>query len=80
MNTKLTLRLDERLIRRAKRYSRQRGKSVSQLVADFFRLIEGEEEMAGAEFTPRVSALVGSLRGVEVTEEEYRRHLEGKHL
>jgi hypothetical protein len=80
MNTKLTLRLDERLIRNAKRYSRRRGKSVSQLVADFFRLIEGDEEIAGAELTPRVRALIGSLRGVDVTEDDYRRHLEEKYL
>ncbi|MFN2115050.1 MAG: DUF6364 family protein [Anaerolineae bacterium] len=80
MNTKLTLRLEERLIRNAKHYSRQRGKSLSQLVADFFRLIEGEEEAAETEISPRVRALIGSLRGIDLTEEDYRRHLEEKHL
>jgi len=80
LNTKLTLRLEERLIRNAKHYSRQRGKSLSQLVADFFRLIEGEEEAAETEISPRVRALIGSLRGIDLTEEDYRRHLEEKHL
>ena len=80
MNTKLTLRLEERLIRNAKHYSHQRGKSLSQLVADFFRLIEGEEEAAETEISPRVRALIGSLRGIDLTEEDYRRHLEEKHL
>jgi hypothetical protein len=80
MNTKLTLRLDERLIRNAKRYSRRTGKSVSQLVADFFQLIEADEEVPGTELTPRVRALLGSLRGACVTEEDYRRHLEEKYL
>jgi hypothetical protein len=36
MQTKLTLRLHERLIRRAKAYARRRGKSLSQIVSDFF--------------------------------------------
>ncbi|MBE0418315.1 MAG: hypothetical protein IBX63_11175 [Coriobacteriia bacterium] len=39
MGTKLTLRLDEDLIRRAKRHSARSGKSVSRLVADYFALI-----------------------------------------
>lgn len=79
MNTKLTLRLDERLIERAKRYSDQSGKSVSQLVADYFALIETDEPIAGTELTPRVRAMIGSLKGATVTEEDYRRHLEEKY-
>lgn len=78
--TRLTLRLDEHLIRKAKRHSRRKGKSVSQLVADFFRLIEDDEEIAGPELNPRVRELIGSLRGVDVTEDDYRRHREEKHL
>lgn len=79
MYTKLTLRLDDRLIRRAKRYSDRAGKSVSQLVADYFALIESEEAVSGTELTPRVRSLIGSLRGASVDEEDYRRHLEEKY-
>ena len=39
MGTKLTLRIDECLIKKAKAYSAKRGKSVSSMVADFFRLL-----------------------------------------
>ena len=35
MNTKLTLRLDEELIKSAKIHASQYGKSVSQMVADW---------------------------------------------
>ncbi len=80
MNTKLTLRLDEQLIDRAKRYSRRSGKSVSQLVADYFALIDAEETIPGTELTPHVRAMLGSLKGASVTEEDYRLHLEEKHL
>lgn len=79
MNTKLTLRLDDRLIEKAKRFSRRSGKSVSQLVADYFALIEGDEPIAGTELTPRVRAMIGSLKGASVTEQDYRRHLEHKY-
>ncbi len=79
MNTKLTLRLDDRLIDRAKRYSERSGKSVSQLVADYFALIDADEPVAGAEITPRVRAMIGSLKGATVTEADYRRHLEDKY-
>ena len=47
MNTKLTLRLDDQLILKAKRYSDRSGKSVSQLVADYFSLIDADEEIPG---------------------------------
>ena len=36
MQTKLTLRLEEELIRKAKRFSKKSGKPVSRLVAEFF--------------------------------------------
>jgi hypothetical protein len=79
MNTKLTLRLDDELINRAKRYSDRSGKSVSQLVADYFALIETDEPIPGTELTPRVRSMIGSLKGASTTEEDYRRHLEEKH-
>lgn len=79
MNTKLTLRLDDGLIDKAKRYSRRSGKSVSQLVADYFALIDTEESTPGIELTPRVRAMIGALKGATVTEEDYRRYLEEKY-
>ncbi|HZC00332.1 MAG TPA: DUF6364 family protein, partial [Gammaproteobacteria bacterium] len=38
MQTKLTLRLDKKLIEAVKRYAEISGKSLSQLVADYFSL------------------------------------------
>jgi hypothetical protein len=78
MNTKLTLRLDERLITRAKKYSERMGKSVSQLVADYFALIGANEDFSDAELTPLVRSMIGSLKGARVTKADYRRHLEEK--
>ena len=79
MQTKLTLRLDEDLIRRVKRYSTKSGKSVSRLVADYFSLIEASQSPMDNDLTPRVRSLLGALADTGVKEEDYRRHLEAKH-
>jgi hypothetical protein len=79
MTTKLPLRLDRNLIRRAKSHSRRSGKSVSALVADFFALLTEERPPEQPTLTPRVRALIGALKGATVTEEDYRNHLVEKH-
>ena len=78
MQTKLTLRLDAQLIERAKTHARNRGKSVSQMVADYFALLGQEDphEM----LPPLTRSLRGALRGAPIDEDEYHRHLEEKYL
>jgi hypothetical protein len=80
MQTKLTLRLDDWLIRKAKRFSRKTGKSVSRIVADYFEKLDAPspDEMEG--ITPKVASLKGILKGAGTREEEYHRYLEEKHL
>ncbi len=78
MNTKLTLRLDDRLIASAKRHSAESGRSISQLVADFFALIE--LEAGDIEATPRVRSLRGVLAGSGLGVSDYKRHLDEKYL
>jgi len=83
MNIKLTLRLDEDLIQKAKRYSDASGKSLSKLVADYFALIETARDEDRGALPPKVRALFGALvpasGGAASDEREYRRHLEEKH-
>ena len=82
MQTKLTLRLEQRLIRRAKAYARRTGKSVSELVADFFGRLEAPAEEAPPRVTaqsPAVQSLVGALAGTRVDASDYRAHLAEKH-
>ena len=66
MNTKLPLRLDDRLIASAKRHSAESGKSVSPLVADFFALIDAQDK--NVDITPRVRSLRGVLAGSAAAE------------
>jgi hypothetical protein len=80
VNAKLTLRLDDDLIRSAQRYSAKSGKSLSQLVADyFFTLIDAREGSAYGELTPRVRSLLGALSGAPADERDYLRDLEDRH-
>jgi len=79
MPTKLTLRLDERLIRRAKAYARRRGKSLSQIVTDFFVGLDEPGEEKALPRSPAVRSLTGALAGGQVSEEEYHAYLERKH-
>jgi hypothetical protein len=82
MQTKLTLRLEQRLIRRAKAYARRTGKSVSELVADFFGRLEAPADEATprvAAQSPAVQSLVGGLAGARLDEADHRAHLAEKY-
>lgn len=91
MKTKLTLRLDDAVVARAKAYAAARGTSVSGLVEDYFRLVAAEPGGGGghgpsgdaddwrASLPPITRSLVGIAEGVDVTEEDYKRYLEEKH-
>ena len=80
MNTKLTLRMEEKLIDKAKSYAKRSGKSVSQLVADFFSVLETTHKGKTDELSPKVRSLKGVLKGSSVTGKGYKKHLEEKYL
>ena len=80
MQTKLTLRLDDELIERAKKYGKRTGRSVSQMVADYFSLLEQDEVDEAGELTPIVVSLKGSLREVEVDARDVTRQQVERHL
>lgn len=78
MKTKLTLRLEKEVIKRAKEYSANKGESVSQVVEKFFKVLS--EEKAGEKLTPTVKKLKGLLKGLDIEESEYKKYLEEKYL
>ncbi len=80
MNKKLTLRLDDHLIESAKEYSAKTGKSVSKIVSDFFVIIKNEKLKKSSPVTPTVQSLKGILKDSQFTENDYRNHIEEKHL
>jgi len=80
MKNKLTLRLDEDLIEKAKQHAREKGTSVSRLVADYFTLIGKKHSSSKDELPPLTASLSGIMKDTEVTEEDYKRYLTDKHL
>jgi hypothetical protein len=74
---KLTLSVDERVIRRAHRYSRRHNTSISKLVTSFLSQL-GSDEEGLKRFSPTVERLRGILPP-ETSVTQYRDHLERKH-
>ena len=79
MQTKLTLRLDDRLIRRAKAYAQRSDKSLSELVADLFARLQAPTQDEAEPQSPAVRSLAGALGGKNVDREDYRAYLAHKH-
>ena len=79
MDTKLTLRLEDSLIRRAKQEAVRRGKSVSQMVSDYFNSFGNEVSVKKTAPPPLTSSLAGLLKGSRLVEADYKKHLMEKH-
>ncbi|MDD2851991.1 MAG: DUF6364 family protein [Desulfuromonadaceae bacterium] len=79
MQTKLTLRLEDHLIEQAKSYALHSGKSVSQLVAEYFRLLASEKKDVAVPTAPITQSLRGLLRESSLDENDYKKYLEEKH-
>ena len=80
MQTKLTLRLDDDVIDKAKKIARKRGKSLSKLVAEYFNHISAKEPESEDELSPIVKSIYGSLHGAGINDNDYKKHLEEKYL
>jgi hypothetical protein len=78
MQTKLTLRLDDRLIEQAKSYAAHTGKSLSQIVADYFKLLTANKRESISSSTPITQSLRGLLRGSKIDEKDYKKYLDQK--
>jgi leucyl-tRNA synthetase len=69
MNTKLTIKLNERVIEKAKDYAKQNGTSLSKLVEHYFDSI-ANESMVEEEITPLVKSLTGIVPHISEKEEK----------
>lgn len=76
MQSKLTLRMEDAVIRKAKRLSRRRGESVSKIISDY--ITEQGEELDMEELPPVTSSMVAVL-SPEAEEADYKRYLEKKY-
>lgn len=78
MQTKLTLRLEAAVIKRAKRYAKNSGKSLSQMVSEYFEHLE-RPRMPVKKLGPITHKLKGALLKSGVDETDYRSYQEQKY-
>jgi hypothetical protein len=61
MDAKLTLNIDKDVARRAKVYAKKEGRSLSDLVENYLKLLTKNSTIEDSEYSPRVKALLGSV-------------------
>lgn len=82
MTTKLTLTLDDKVIKGAKRYAKASGRSVSELVESYFKSLTALNEVQADELSPSIRSLMGSFKAPadfdykKVLKDEKRRKFE----
>jgi hypothetical protein len=64
MNTKLTLTIEHELIAQAKKYAKNKGRSLSDLVENYFKVLTKTSgtKSDSIEISPKVKALMGSIK------------------
>lgn len=81
MTTKLTLTVEESIIKKAKSYAKQTGRSLSELIEKYLETLT-EEHPEQKEISPKLKRLVGSVKlPTDFNEKkELINYLENKHL
>jgi hypothetical protein len=62
MDSKLTLNVDKDLARKAKTYARNRGRSLSDLVESYFKILTSKSDDSEFDLTIKVKSLLGSIK------------------
>jgi len=75
MNSKLTLLLDDKVIKKAKDYSKTNKTSLSKLVEEYFRLLSEIKNKRTLKTATIVSEIAGILKGAQVSEDDYTDYL-----
>jgi hypothetical protein len=78
MDTKLTLKLDDRIIRSAKEYAQTNNKSLSKLVELYFKNLVSENGEK-AKYSPLVEELSGVIAEKDLRNLDYVGYLEKKY-
>jgi replicative DNA helicase len=62
MNTKLTLTIEQSIIEKAKKYASGKGRSLSDIIENYLKIITKEEQKKEVELTPIVKSLKGTFK------------------
>lgn len=61
MDAKLTLNIDKDVAHKAKVYAKNEGRSLSDLVENYLKLLTKNSTVEDSEYSPRVKSLLGSI-------------------
>ncbi len=83
MDAKLTLNVDKDIANKAKKYAKSKGRSLSDLVEDYLKLLTRDMEISEQEVSPKVKSILGSIQVPddfdykrELTEQLLKKHLD----
>ncbi len=62
MNTKLTLTIEQSLIEKSKQYAKGKGRSLSDIIENYLKVIIKEDSVKVIDSTPITSSLKGSFK------------------
>lgn len=62
MNTKLTLTVEQQIIEQAKKYAKKRGRSLSNIVENYLKVLTKDKDDSEIEITPLVKSLSGVFK------------------
>ena len=62
MNTKLTLTIEQKIIEKAKKYAKEKGRSLSDIIENYLKIITKEVSQTDVEITPITKSLKGSFK------------------
>ena len=83
MNTKLTLTIEQEIIKRAKDYAKEKNRSLSDIIENYLKVLTKEEkQQKDKKLNPVVSSLKGSFKMPKNMDykKELRNRLEEKYL
>ena len=84
MSTKLTLTIEKSVIEEAKKFARSQGRSLSNLIEEYLKLVVKKEELTEEfEISPIVKSLWGSVKPLPdnksykeiLAEEIFKKHM-----
>ena len=78
MNTKLTLTIEQEVIKKAKAYAKGKNRSLSDIIENYLKILTKEEQKEKAKkLNPIVKSLKGSFKMPE-TDMDYKKELRNR--
>jgi len=81
MDNKLTLKLNDQVIEKAKEYAKKKNTSLSKLIESYLQFLTSGRQPDSDEITPLVKSLSGLLDQTKLSDNKvaYKKHLSKKY-